>query len=190
MEKLVLSVIAVIVLHITFVLYMADVMSIGQPKETVRTDEARKVPGRVVRPSVETDIQPSVSQPAGEDLSAKLIARHADPMRSRAARPESAANNESSGRKHTHLPNVGKPVPAFASRSAQRAERSERLFSDRIIYYKKAKPVRQEASLTAVFPPVDDDNYTPKPKKSLVAKLQYVYKKPWELMKAIGSKLR
>jgi hypothetical protein len=190
MEKLVLSVIAVIALHITFVLYMADVMSIGQNKETVRTGPARMAPGPVEKPAVETDLPGSVAPPAAENTSDSVIARHSDPVRARTARPSPAAGLESKGQKQTRLSSFGRTIPAFALRSSQKAESSERLFRDRVIYYKKAKPIREEPTLATVFPPVDDNNTAPKPKKSLVAKLQYVYKKPWDLIKAVGSKLR
>ncbi|MEP6704216.1 MAG: hypothetical protein ABJB34_05375, partial [Acidobacteriota bacterium] len=78
---------------------------------------------------------------------------------------------------------------AFPANTPPRLKHSEKTFADRIIFYRDESTSRSR-NLNAAVHSTADDIDTPKPKKSLVAKLQYVYKKPWDVIKAVGSKLR
>ena len=183
MERLVLLVIAVIGLHTAFVLYMADIRRVDPNAETVRNDRA-KTPERtvVVKPTVDTELRASITPPAAKDSPAALITSHADRVRPRAPRVGSFARSEGRNRRQS------KPVPAFPLRASSNTKGFKKSFDDVVIYTTNIR--RPARAVTVVSPSANADNYAPKPKKSLIAKLQLVYKKPWDLIKAVGSKLR
>jgi hypothetical protein len=186
MERLVLLVIAVIGLHTAFVLYMADVR-VDRSTAKVRTAPAAKPAAPVVaEPAVETELQASIPTATVEDPPAPPVTTHDQPS-SKTARISSPARLEAGDRRRPRLRETSKPVRAAFARPASPGPKSiQGSFGDRIILYRAASrpPVR------SFTPSIAADEPAPKPKKSsLLAKLQLVYKKPWGVIKAIGSKL-
>jgi hypothetical protein len=186
MARLVLAVIAVICLDIAFVLYMAHMIRVDHDIAAVRNRPTGVGPGRTVgRPTVDTRLQASLTPPALENPPATLSTGHTDRVRSRTPRVNSIGRLEVKERRRARLSDF-----AYALRTSPKPKSSERSFGDYIVVYKTdiSRPAR---SVTVGAPSIHDDNNTSKPKKnSVIAKLQLVYKKPWDLIKAIGSKLR
>lgn len=179
MERLVLLVIAVIGLHTAFVLYMADVR-VDRSTAKVRTAPVAKPASPVVaEPAVGNELQASIPTTTVEDPPAPPVTTH--------DQPRSKTSRTSSPRRRPHLREASKPVrAAFAPPASPGPKSIKDSFGDRVILYRAASrpPVR------SFTPSIAADEPAPKPKKSsLLAKLQVVYKKPWGVIKAIGSKL-
>ena len=190
MERLVLLVIAVIGLHTAFVLYMADIRRVDPNAETVRNDRpAKTAPERTeARPTLDTDLRASITPPAAQDSPAPLTTRHADRVRPRALRAGSIARSEVRDRRQHHASDSAKP--AFALNRSSGTKGLKKSFGDNVVIYAPAVS-RPASAATVATASTSGDSYAPKLKKnSLVAKLQFVYKKPWDLIKAVGSKLR
>ena len=186
MERLVLLVIAVIGLHTAFVLYMADIRRVDPKAGTVRTAPERTV----LKPTVDSDLRASITPPAAESSPAPLVTGHTDRVRSRAPRVSPVVRTEVKSRRQLRRSDSAKPVPAIALRASSGARGFKKSFGKYVVAYTTdiGRPAR---GVTTVSPSTTADNFAPKRKKnSFVAKLQLVYKKPWDLIKAVGSKLR
>ena len=188
MERLVLGLIAVIGLHVAFVLYMSGIR---------RAEQSDEIAGGGARPSGQLAVKPGVVPEPPRVVAPSLpesrpIARssvQADRETSKTPRVGSITGSEITYRRHARSSGIAKTVPAFPSRTSSGPKNVEVTFGDRIILYKK--PVSPPGRpLTAAAPARRDDGNRKGKNNSLVAKLQWVYKKPWGLMKAVGSKLR
>jgi hypothetical protein len=186
MERLVLGLIAVIGLHTAFVVYMAGIRWVDQSNELAAG--GRMPSGQVaVKPAV-----PQIPEPVGpsEPESGHIATTNTGTGRvaARTSRFNPVARPERTSRRALRNSEIAGTIPAFPARTPAGQMNREVTFGDRIIIYKK--PVSQpERPLTAIAPPLNEGIQKRK-SNSLVAKLQWVYKKPWGLMKAVGSKLR
>ena len=186
MDRLLLGVIAVIGLHTAFVLYVANVRRVHENDAIARNAPTRPAPAQiVVKPPVVAEPQVGGEPSPPQNPPAAPVAAPVQVARSRSSRAGPIEDRGFRQRTHHRYTASAGRIPAFPGNT--RAGSPVRSFSDRIIVYKiKASP--PSPTLNAVVQSTRDE--TPKPKKSLVAKLQYIYKKPWDLIKAVGSKLR
>lgn len=192
MERLVLGVIAIIVLHIAFVIYTADVLRVDQDAATALSGPAGMPPRQIVgNPRVDTKLQAAMTAPAAEIPSATPSTELSARVRSRSPRVNSTARFEVKGRRRPRPSDFTKPIGAYAFlRASPKSQSFEKSFGDHVVVY-ETETSRPTRNVTVVPPAIEDDDDAPQPKKSsLIAKLQFVYKKPWALIKAVGSKLR
>ena len=189
MDRLVLGVIAVIGLHTAFVLYMANVRRVEQNETIARSSAAGRTPVPVIQePAFETEPDATVTPSTLENsLPATPVAMPAYRVKSRAARVNHVARLEGAVPPHVRGSRRSISIPAFPSPRPPGTEYPAEAFSDRVIVY-RIKADRPSPALNAVVRSTSD-NDMPKQKRSFVSKLQYVYKKPWGLIRAIGSKL-
>jgi hypothetical protein len=187
MERLVLGLIAVIGLHTAFVVYMAGIRWVDQNNEIAAG--GRTPSGQVaVRPPFVPEIARPVVPPAPESQPPAAANSSTERAASRTPRSDSAGGSEMTYRRRSRTSNIAKTVPAFPARTPASQKNREVTFADRVILYKKPVSL-PERPLTAVAP-APNNGIQKRKNNSLVAKLQWVYKKPWGLMKAVGSKLR
>ena len=187
MERLVLGLIAVIGLHTAFVVYMAGIRWVDQNNE-IAAGGRTPYPQVSVKPAVVPEIPGPVVPSVPESRPPATTTAETGRAASRTARFNSEGSFEITSRRRSRPSNIARRVPAFPARTPAGQTNREMTFGDRIILYKK--PVSQpQRPLTAVAPPINNEIQKRK-NNSLVAKLQWVYKKPWGLMKAVGSKLR
>lgn len=192
MERLVISVIAVIGLHTAFVLYMAGVKPADQHTAAVRSVPAETAPAPTIINSAEdTELQASVTPSAEEHARTTPAAGHIEHPKSRTPRVNSIPRLDVKDRRRpAAAAGFAKPVRDSAVRASLKPG-SERTFGDHVVIYRTdfSPPARSYAAVSSRID--DDDNHSRKSRKSsVVSKLQLVYKKPWDLIKAIGSKLR
>ncbi|HUR98173.1 MAG TPA: hypothetical protein VMZ26_08940 [Pyrinomonadaceae bacterium] len=190
MERLVLGLIAVIGLHTAFVVYMAGIRWVDENTEMARSVPARTEPGRVrVEPIVDPEVQKSVASPQPRTLSDATTVGDAGQSGSRTSRLDLVARSANIAPKRSRISaRIARTIPAFPARTLRVPKNHEMTFGDRVIVYKAPANRLDRSVVTAQHPP---QNINRKRKNnSLVAKLQWVYKKPWGLMKSIGSKLR
>jgi hypothetical protein len=188
MERLVLGLIAVIGLHTAFVVYMAGIRWVDQNNEIAAG--GRTPSGQIaVRPQVVPEIPGPAAPTDPESRPTAAANTPTDRAASRTPRFSSAGGSEITYRGRSRTSNIAKTVPAFPARTPAAAQKNREVtFGDRIILYKKPVSLPQRP-LTAVAP-APNNGIQKRKNNSLVAKLQWVYKKPWGLMKAVGSKLR
>jgi hypothetical protein len=179
MERLVLGLIAVIGLHIAFVVYMAGIRPVRQNDEITGVRPSAVIPGRIAGAR-------EAPAPASETASS---IKATDRVPSATAGVGSVARREMTSRRDAAVSRVAKTVPAFPARTSPGTKNPVMTFSDRVILY-KAPVTAPSRVLAAAAPPISDSGNLKRKNNSLVAKLQWVYKKPWGLMKAVGSKLR
>jgi len=189
MERLVLGLIAVIGLHTAFVVYMAGIRRVDQNAEIAAGGDA-VVASRRLDPKAPADPQPQSSAeplPTKASPAAPAVTERGH-ARSRTLRADSIQPAEITSRRHYSVTRAAKTIPAFSARTSTGAKNHEVTFGDRVIVYNA--PVQSSMRRPVAAAALSDNRNPRRSSNSLVAKLQWVYKKPWGLMKAVASKLR